>query len=321
MRRAPFLSLILIAAFAFNTLLIAGALQAWSGPTATAPSGNVAAPINVGTTDQVKDAGISINALAVFGSGYIEDELGIGRESPVVALDLNGTLRFGNGGETCQAITEGAVRYNSTTKNLELCDGTSWGAIGEGGASLTETFGSNATFNVPLSYSSISVEVRGGSGGGGGGGGLGDYLCCNGAAGGAGGQSKFNSATPVIANGGNSGGGGGGSNCTYAGAAGAAGAAGSASGGDTNTTGGGLAGGTGGASLTEGGNCGYSGAGGVGGASAKAIKTWSYGSAGAPTPGTNISVTVGGAGSGGAGGSGNAGSPGTAGSVVVTWTE
>ncbi|MEK7509773.1 MAG: hypothetical protein AAB605_03610, partial [Patescibacteria group bacterium] len=37
-------------------------VQAWTGPTAAPPNGNVSAPINVGTTDQVKNAGLGINA-------------------------------------------------------------------------------------------------------------------------------------------------------------------------------------------------------------------------------------------------------------------
>ncbi len=107
-------------------LLFASLLSAWSGPTATAPAGNVPAPINIGTTDQVKDAGLSVNALAVFGSGYVEDDLGVGYASPALTLDVAGTIRLGNGGEVCQAITEGALRYNSSTKKVEYCNGTSW---------------------------------------------------------------------------------------------------------------------------------------------------------------------------------------------------
>ncbi|MEK7509377.1 MAG: hypothetical protein AAB605_01540, partial [Patescibacteria group bacterium] len=37
-------------------------VQAWTGPTAPPPTPNVSAPINVGTTDQVKNAGLGINA-------------------------------------------------------------------------------------------------------------------------------------------------------------------------------------------------------------------------------------------------------------------
>lgn len=51
------------------TLIIFGAFVvfAWTGPSSSPPNGNVDAPINVGGTDQVKDAGLALNALAVFG--------------------------------------------------------------------------------------------------------------------------------------------------------------------------------------------------------------------------------------------------------------
>jgi hypothetical protein len=35
-------------------------LHAWTGPTAAAPNGNVGAPLNVGTTNQVKDGNLSV---------------------------------------------------------------------------------------------------------------------------------------------------------------------------------------------------------------------------------------------------------------------
>src|SRR6185295_19265780 len=105
----------------FGTVFILGIvlfasslLQAWSGPTATAPNGNIAAPVNVGTTDQVKNAGLSLNALTVFGSQYIQSKLGVGVASPVVSIETPGTVKIGNGGETCQAITAGGIRYNSS---------------------------------------------------------------------------------------------------------------------------------------------------------------------------------------------------------------
>tara|TARA_B100000745_G_C20078269_1_gene368304 strand:+ start:221 stop:889 length:669 start_codon:yes stop_codon:yes gene_type:complete len=39
----------------------------WSEPTGSPPANNVDAPINVGSTDQVKNGGLSVDALAVFG--------------------------------------------------------------------------------------------------------------------------------------------------------------------------------------------------------------------------------------------------------------
>lgn len=49
----------------------ASLVLAWTGPTSAPPNGNVSAPINVGTTDQIKDAGLGLNSLAVFGNAII----------------------------------------------------------------------------------------------------------------------------------------------------------------------------------------------------------------------------------------------------------
>ena len=180
----------------FVGLLAASALSAWTGPTAAAPAGNVAAPINVGTTDQVKNAGISVNSLAVFGSQYIQDKLGIGRSSPVVPLDVNGTIRIANSGEVCQAVTEGAVRYNSSTQVLQLCDGTNWRTITLSSppstkriflTSNTGTCGANC-WTVPTDWNSSNNTIEVIGGGAGGGLGSGNFATAGG--GGGGGYSK-----------------------------------------------------------------------------------------------------------------------------------
>ena len=113
----------------FIGLLAATLLQAWTGPIATAPNGNVTAPVNAGTVDQVKNAGLSIKALTVFGSAYIQNKLGIATSAPAVALDVNGTVKIGNAGEVCQSVSEGAIRYNSSSKIVEYCNGSVWGPI------------------------------------------------------------------------------------------------------------------------------------------------------------------------------------------------
>jgi hypothetical protein len=59
---------ILVGAVLFTGLSIA---LAWTGPTVAPPNGNVPAPINTGTTNQVKDAGLSVDALAVFGNAIL----------------------------------------------------------------------------------------------------------------------------------------------------------------------------------------------------------------------------------------------------------
>ena len=164
----PFRQLFSFLFLAFIGLLAASALSAWTGPTATAPAGNVAAPINVGTTDQVKNAGLSVNALTVFGSQYIQSKLGINKTNPVVALQVVGTVIVGNGGEVCQAVTEGAVRYNSTSKTMEYCDGTSWKSVGAGGGSQVFTYSTPGahTWTKPSSGTVAQIKCWGGGGGG-----------------------------------------------------------------------------------------------------------------------------------------------------------
>ncbi len=58
----------LLTAIVTATLFLGLSLAyAWTGPSAAPPNSNVSAPINVGTVDQVKNAGLAVNALAVFG--------------------------------------------------------------------------------------------------------------------------------------------------------------------------------------------------------------------------------------------------------------
>ena len=51
-------------------------VAAWTDPTEAPPNGNVAAPINVGTTDQVKNGGLGVNSLTVFGNSLFGGSTG-----------------------------------------------------------------------------------------------------------------------------------------------------------------------------------------------------------------------------------------------------
>ncbi len=73
-----------------------------------------------------------------YNGGYV----GIGNNDPDVALDVVGTLKVANGGETCAAGLEGAIRYNVGV--LQFCDGTSWQNI------------SSATGGVVLQFDQIT---------------------------------------------------------------------------------------------------------------------------------------------------------------------
>src|SRR3989338_845247 len=96
------------------TLLAAGIsyVYAWTGPTQTPPNGNVSAPINVGVIDQIKDAGLGVNMLAVFGQG-----------------SFGGEVIIGSTGAACDINLEGGVRYDSGTQCLQLCSNNAWSNI------------------------------------------------------------------------------------------------------------------------------------------------------------------------------------------------
>ncbi len=52
----------LIAAFIIGTIFASFLALAWAGPTSAPPNGNVSAPLNVPTTDKIKNTGPSLEA-------------------------------------------------------------------------------------------------------------------------------------------------------------------------------------------------------------------------------------------------------------------
>jgi hypothetical protein len=97
----------------FTSLIV----YAWTGPTQAAPAGNVAAPVNVGPSDQVKNAGLSLNALTVFGNGVLTGKIGIGSSNiPAYTLDVTGTGRL-TGSLTTGSITSGSIAANGSITN------------------------------------------------------------------------------------------------------------------------------------------------------------------------------------------------------------
>ncbi len=54
---------------------------------------------------------------------------GIATSSPEATLDVNGDIKIGDSSATCNGTTEGSMRYNSTDKAVEVCNGTSWLAM------------------------------------------------------------------------------------------------------------------------------------------------------------------------------------------------
>jgi hypothetical protein len=96
--------------FSHTTTLIAGiilaglgtAASAWTGPQNTPPTcvegqAGCDAPLNVGTGNQVKNGGLSVNALSVYGGSYVQGSLGVGVVNPAQALDVAGYINTSQG--------------------------------------------------------------------------------------------------------------------------------------------------------------------------------------------------------------------------------
>ena len=61
---------------------------------------------------------------------WVAGKVGIGTIEPGVKLDVAGEVKIGNSSTVCSSTNEGAIRYNSTSKATEVCDGSSWKAMG-----------------------------------------------------------------------------------------------------------------------------------------------------------------------------------------------
>ena len=102
------LTIILTAALSVNYLF-----AAWVGPTQAPPGGNTSTPIHVGSTNQVKDGGLSVNALSVFGNGWFQG-----------GLDVGGKIKVGN---DAVAPDAGEIRWTGT--DLEVYNGSAWASL------------------------------------------------------------------------------------------------------------------------------------------------------------------------------------------------
>lgn len=82
-------TIILLLAF----VACSGIAFSWTGPSSNPPSGNVAAPVNVGSVSQIKSAGLGVASLGVSGGQYILGNLSIGSTSASQKLDVSGNVR------------------------------------------------------------------------------------------------------------------------------------------------------------------------------------------------------------------------------------
>lgn len=94
--------------------------------------------------------------------------VGIGTATPTTPLQVNGAVRVGASSQTAAAAGAGAIRYNTTSGQLEYSNGTAWnlvtppttGAILKTtivpASSLTITGDNSATINISFNYTPIS---------------------------------------------------------------------------------------------------------------------------------------------------------------------
>jgi hypothetical protein len=123
-----------ITAVAASVFVSFGIASAWTGPTASPPASNVAAPINVGTSDQVKNASIGVNGLAVFGNTLLQPSayLNWGVTAGTVGYgmrDNSGTLEFKNTGGTWASMNT-AIQNYLTLNNYQAGGSSQWTTSG-----------------------------------------------------------------------------------------------------------------------------------------------------------------------------------------------
>ena len=149
---------------------------AWTGPSASAPNGNVSAPVNVGITAQIKNGDIGINNISAFGNAllsglgvgsgrylnfdYTTDGVGGDGDTPGTGSagygirDSAGTLEFKNKGGTWASL-------QSTI--TALCGGGSCGGGAGGGVSGYETKNTTCSgTNHCVSYCTAGKKAVGG---------------------------------------------------------------------------------------------------------------------------------------------------------------
>jgi len=61
----------------------------------------------------------------------VEGNVGIGRTDPKAKLDVDGAIKVGNTAVACDGEAEGQLRYNSTSKSMEFCNGEVWSSFNE----------------------------------------------------------------------------------------------------------------------------------------------------------------------------------------------
>lgn len=110
----------------------------WNNPTDVPPNGNVSAPVNTGSTAQVKNGALSVDALAVFGDTLVTGTSTMNRVHATAYCDENG--------ENC-AASSAANDINSCKVCVACSDDGAWngmvvcnGAADDGWSSSARNF-------------------------------------------------------------------------------------------------------------------------------------------------------------------------------------
>ena len=155
-----FLSLLFFLLFFFFSPNSYGAEteNVWKGPVSVAPTGNVAPPINVSTSSQVKSGGLSVGSFIVEGRSNFLNNVVIGSNSTttIEKLEVFGAVKIGNTASVCNAQSLGTLRYNPTARVFQGCHQTgvdtfAWKEVTGGGTYKTLNSGSWATGPINLS--------------------------------------------------------------------------------------------------------------------------------------------------------------------------
>jgi len=175
-----------VVALLIGCVLTVNYLQAaWSPPLADPPNDNVDAPINIGTNDQVKNGGLSVDALAVFGGTYIQGasstspaptgQVDVDVEGNVGAseyCDRDGTNCFSasqitgsggsGGGGTSTPVT---TTYWFAKRSKEQCGGSGFQSMGLDSSMFDECRSLTGSNNTPFLVGDHDVCFSGGMGG------------------------------------------------------------------------------------------------------------------------------------------------------------
>ena len=95
----------------------------------------------------------------------MNSRLGVGTPSPVVPLHVNGEVMLGKSAPAvaCNAGTEGTLRYNSLSKQMEFCNGTNWQTLGLSGSiagwwQFNESAGAQTADSSPFGNTGMLVN-------------------------------------------------------------------------------------------------------------------------------------------------------------------